>query len=267
MSETTYSIRYEVIDSDRLLTKVWGRRKLPMELIRRWAPIYEEEGALTPIEVVALCSGEYCVVGGRDRLEALRLAGVEEIPCVVLQGPYWEQDDLYKLVRIRVGILTSCCPPDELYYLYSEFKEKYGPYAVQDLFAFVDNNAKEEILHLVDLQLKRFGVSDRRREDVARRARGVAIMGEVSRIVSEVWADHARTASLSFLVFAAAEKDHVYVEMDFPLRSAVQRVLDYCEVEGKDAGDVLEPAIRALADMLEGKRCLAPGMSRQDVVF
>lgn len=61
-----------------------------------------ETGFIAPIQVVPLDSGKFMILGGEHRWSAAKALGMDKIPCAILKGKKWQEEDLCFIGGTRI---------------------------------------------------------------------------------------------------------------------------------------------------------------------
>jgi ParB/RepB/Spo0J family partition protein len=197
-------------------------------------------GMIDPIQVVPMASGKYRILGGEHRYQAAKLLGWATIPCVILSEERWQDEDLQKLVTVRLNMLKGKLNPEKMATLYTEMAGKYGDQALQNLFAFTDTDAWEKLVKSITKGLKA-SLPKEIAEKFEEAAKEVKTVDDLSNILNHLFNKYGDTLKYSFMVFTFGGKDHIYVAMDKSTKSNMDKVLTYCKEEGIDLNKVIGP--------------------------
>lgn len=262
-------IEFKLILVDDLENNAWNPNHMEQAEFDRLCQEIEEVGFIDPIEVVPLDTGKFRIIGGEHRAAAGRELKMKKIPSMVLLGPRWQEEDVQKLVTVRLNALKGKLNPEKMALLYHEMAKKYGEDALQNLFAFTDKHAWKKLVSQIKQGLANTSLPKEKQREFDERAKEAKTLQDLERILNELWSSYGDTIHQSFMIFTYGKREHVYVAMNRETRKAVKQVVAYCKANGKDINDVLGPAIVALGDLLkkEAKGAKNPsGKARQDDV-
>lgn len=240
----------EEIPLDKVVKNAWNPNVLPDKAFDRLVKEIEEVGYLDPVQVVPLDDGTYRLLGGEHRVAAVRSLGWESIPAVVLTGEKWKDEDLQKAVTVRLNVIRGKLDPTRMALLYDEMAEKYGKEALQDLFAYTDDNAWTDVLDTIKRGLKKSGLSADAQKEFAEAAKETKSVEDLGLILNQLFAQYGDTVNQSFMIFTYGKREHVYYAMTKEVRAAVKKFTKFCTASGDDLNDVLGPVIIAAAKKL-----------------
>lgn len=243
--------RFEMVDPKLMDNNAWNPNTLDQDDYARLVREIEDIGFIAPVQAVPLADGRYRIIGGEHRVAAAVELRLKEIPTMVLDGPRWQDEDLQKLVTVRLNVLKGKMNPEKMGILYRDMAKKYGEDALQSLFAFTDQHGWDKLVSQIKQGLSKAGLPKDKQKEFSDKAKEAKTLQDLERILNELWSSYGDTVQLSFMIFTYGKREHVYIAMDNKTRGALKRVGDHCKSTGKDINSVLGPAIQALADVLD----------------
>lgn len=214
-----------------------------------------EVGFIDPIQVIALDTGKYRIIGGEHRWEAAKKVGLDEVPCGVIRGVKWKSEDLQKFVTTRLNLIGGKMDPEKFLKLYEEMAEKYGADQLQDLFGWTDAKAFAKILGGIQKSLKK-ALPKEMHGAIDAAAKEAKSIEDLTNIVQMLFHKYGDTVGQSFMVFSYGKSQHLYVRMDAAMNKAMKVVTDHCRKTGADINTFLAPLTKVWAE--EAKKSL-PG--------
>lgn len=245
--------RFEMLDPAELDNNAWNPNMMDQDDFNRLVREIEDVGFIDPVQVVPVEEGRYRIIGGEHRVAAAVELRLPTIPAIVLDGPRWQDEDLQKLVTVRLNMLKGKMNPEKMAVLYRQMAEKYGEDALQNLFAFTDQQAWDKLVSGIKQGLSKAALPKEKQREFAEKAKEAKTLKDLERILNELWSSYGDTVQLSFMIFTYGKREHFYVAMDRKTREAVKRVAAHCKGHAKDINTVLGPAIQALADVLDAE--------------
>jgi len=239
-----------MLDPNLMDNNAWNPNVMDQDDFNRLVAEIEEVGFIDPVQVVPMEGGQYRIIGGEHRVAAARELKLKAVPAMVLEGARWKDEDLPKLVTVRLNVLKGHLNPEKMAVLYREMAEKYGEDALQNLFAYTDEQGWEKLVSGIKQGLSKTGLPKEKRREFEEKAKEAKTLKDLERILNELWSSYGDTVQLSFMVFTYGRREHMYVAMDRKTRAAAKKVAAYCKAHAKDINDVLGPALQALADVL-----------------
>lgn len=248
----------------------WNPNTMNEEGMNRLIQEIEEVGFIDPIQVVPMASGKYRLLGGEHRYDAMVSLGHLTIPAVVLSDDKWQDEDLQKLVTVRLNVLKGKLDPARMALLYDEMAKKYGDQALQNLFAYTDKGAYNKMLGSIQRGLKQAGVPQKVQKDFEESAKEARSVEDIGMILNDMFASYGDTVSQDFMVFTYGGHEHIYVAMDEPVAASMRKIAGRCERSGEAVLDLIGPAIRKVAANLrpaKKKRAVKKPIAEEEAEF
>ena len=258
--------RLEHVPVEKLENNIWNPNRMEQEAFDRLVAEIQDVGFIDALQVIPQRGGTYRIIGGEHRAAAARELKLKTVPAVILDGPRWQEEDLQKLVTVRLNMLKGKIDPAKMAVLYNEMATKYGEDALQNLFAFTDRNAWDMLLTDIKQGLASAGVPPDKRKEFDKKVKEAKTLKDLERILNELWSSYGDTVHLSFMVFTYGSREHFYVQMNKATRKAVRQIAKHCKGEGTDINDVVGPAMVALAELLVKKKAGKKVQPKQDDV-
>lgn len=227
----------------------WNANEMDEATFDRLVTELQEVGYIDPIQVVRLDTGKFRILGGEHRWTAAKVLGWEKIKCVVLSGAKWEEEDLQKFVTVRLNMLHGGTNPDKFLKLYDEMASKYGDAALQDLFAYTDQDAWNRLKKDIGKSLK-LALPGELAKKFDEATQEVQSVEGLSAILNNLFAQYGSTLEHNFMVFSFGGKTHCYVIMDKTTKKAVDSIMAACIAQKVDINTVIGGAMVAAAASL-----------------
>lgn len=189
----------------------------------------EEIGFVEPIMVRPHPEkeGEYEIISGHHRVEAAKIVGYTEIPCII----QWDFDeDMAKFQLVRMNVLRGELDPMKFTKLFNELSDKYGEELTKDMMALVDQKAFEKLYIDVKKELPK----DLQKK-LEKTKKEIKDVDGLSRILNNIFANYGDTLDFNFLVFTYGNKEHYWVQMSKDVRD---RVKDLHEISVRNKADI-----------------------------
>jgi inorganic triphosphatase YgiF len=253
------------IPLEQLRPNVWNANEMSEGDFRRLVKEIQEVGFIEFPQVVPMDDGTFIIIGGEHRVSACRELEYETVPCIVLGDKQWTEQDLQKLVSVRLNVLSGKLDPARMAALYDEFAVKYSKDALQELFAFTDKGAWNKMLNDIGRGLKKAGVD--KDGSFAEKAKEARTVKDLTDIINEMFASYGDTVSQNYMVFTYGKKDHVYIAMNKDTHRALRKVLKHAGQTGKDINDLVGVAVVELAKAVEVKGKNTANVKQDDTLF
>ena len=200
------------------------------------------ETFIDTITVLAMDDGRYRIIGGEHRWMAAKAAGIEEVPCLILSGKRWEDEDYQKFVSIRLNVLKGKLNPEKFLDLYNSMVEKYGKEALQGLMGFVDSRAFDKLVDGVKKGMRKALSKDAAKE-FDERAKDAKTAEDLAKIIQDLFNRYGDTLEFGFMVFTYGKQDHWYVQATKKVMKSLDQIALYCRETKAQIGEVLAPIL------------------------
>jgi ParB/RepB/Spo0J family partition protein len=178
----------------------------------------EEIGFVEPVMVRPLDNGDYEIVSGHHRVEAAKIIGYEELPCIV-QNDFDEDQAKFQLVRMNV--LRGELDPQRFTDLFNEMAEKYGEELTKDMMAMVDQKAFEKLY--IDVRSELPKDLQKKLDETKKEIKDV---DGLSRILNQMFSSYGDTLDYNFMVFSYGNKQHYWIQMDKDMNKTMGKLHD-----------------------------------------
>jgi ParB-like chromosome segregation protein Spo0J len=200
----------------------------------------DSTGFIDVVQVVAMEDGTYRILGGEHRWMAAKAADIEEVPCIVLQGEKWKDEDLQKFVTVRLNTIRGKIDPEKFLKLYREMAEKYGTEALQGLMGYTDQKAFQRLVDGVKKGMRKSLPKDMSDEFEAK-AKEAKTVEDLQKIIQTLFTKYGDTVKHSFMIFTHGKQEHIYITMDRKMVRAMTKVAEYCKLTGADINEFMAP--------------------------
>lgn len=211
----------------------------------RLAAELDNIGLIDPVIVVPLEDGRFRIIGGHQRVAAAKALGWEEITAVVLTDERFKDEDLLKLICVRLNVLKGKINPEKFINLYNEMAEKYGEEALQQLFAVMDEEEWGRLTHSIKKTLQKAGIP----ADLVNKldeVRELKTVDDLSLVLNEIFTKYGYQLQSDFLVFnyPKSSKKILYIEADKDVFSFFESNCQKCVEMGISVNDFLKELIK-----------------------
>lgn len=234
------------IPVDQLVPNGWNPQHMGEAEMNRLVDEIKENGCIVPLQVVPQEDGLYRIIGGEHRWKASQQAGLEDVPCAVLTGKRWSNEDLQKFVTVRLNAISG--KPDVQLFakLHKEMVDKFGDDAVQTMFGYTDTRAFQKLVGSMKRGVRQ-ALPKAAQEEFDEKAKEARTVADLSDIVQMLFAKYGDTIPKSFMVFTYGKQEHVYVQMNPKMKRALDKALNYCRESGEDLNAFFAPVLDAAA--------------------
>lgn len=225
---------------DKIIPNDWNANEEDEATFDALVDEVSETGLIDSLTVVPMDDGTYRIIGGEHRWMAAKASGSEEVPCLILTGEKWRDEDLQKFVTVRMNVIRGKLNPEKFAKLYHEMAEKYGAEQLQKMFGFVDKKAFNRIVKGVAKAAKQ-SLPKELHKEMDEKVKDAQTVDDLGTIVQEMFQKYGDTVGHSFMIFTHGKQEHIYIQMNQSMRKAMDKVVLYCETTGTDINDFMEP--------------------------
>lgn len=247
MGDSSSRHKLDWVPVDDIIPNEWNANEQDDKTFDALVDDVADTGFIETITVVPLDTGKYRIIGGEHRWRAAKATGEEELPCLILQGAKWEEEDLQKFVTVRMNLIKGKLSPTKFAPLYQEMAEKYGKEQLQKLFGFVDKKAFNHLVQKVVGNAKK-ALPPEFHKEIEERAKESKTAEDLGVVVQEMFAKYGDTMSQNYMIMTHGGQEHIYIRMNTSMRKAMDKAMTYCDVTKTDINEFMEPIVKAFLD-------------------
>lgn len=192
-----------------------------------------QKTGLTEAIVVRPVGDKYRIVSGHHRFKAALYLGYENVPCVVITDPEFD-DEAERFQLVRMNVIKGKMDPQAFYDLYQQVAGKYGDELLQDMFGFSDEN---EFKRLVTATAK--GLPKDMQEKFKKAAKEVKTIDGLAAILNELFTTYGDTVPYGFMVVDYGNQRHIWLRMTKKSYKSLRLIGDLCLETGVVMDDLL----------------------------
>lgn len=248
-------VRIEVSPDD-LRTNKWNPNEMGEKEFELLKEQIAEVGFIDPPTVVEVEGDDgktyYRLIGGEHRVAAAKELGLKKIPVDVLQNDRWKDEDLQKFQTVRLNILHGKMKPEKFVTLYNQMAEKYGADKVSRMMGYTKEDGVRRMVAQVAKGLQN-SMSPEMAEQFQEQAKEARTVGDIERIITNLFQEHGDSIKYNFMVFAWGGKEHIYVAMSKRTRDAMKKIMKASRTQSVDINELIAEAIEGVAKNLPKK--------------
>lgn len=260
-------MQVEDIPVELVVKNSWNPNAMPAAAFDRLVQEIKDVGFLDPVQVVPMEDGTYRLLGGEHRVEAVKSLGWTTVPAIVLSESKWQDEELQKLVTVRLNVLKGKLDPSRMAALYDEMAEKHGEEALKELFAYTDSGAWKKMISSIGKGLKQSGMPDSVVAKFMDQAKEKSALEDLGKILNMLFSEFGDTVQQNFMVFTYGGSQHLYVAVDSSMWKTLSRVTRFCREYGVEINEFMRPVLdEMLAKTREEAKTARKATNRDDVV-
>lgn len=240
---------------DQIVPNPWNPQKMDEATFQKLVEEMQANGCIAPLQVVPFTDGSYRIIGGEHRWRAASIVGLMELPCIVLTGKKWTDEDLQKFVTVRLNIIGGETDPERFLKLYNEMAEKFGKDAMQSMFGYTDTRAFQKLIGTMARGIKK-SLPKGAQSEFEEKAKEAKTVEDLASIVQMLFAKYGDTVPKSYMVFTYGKQEHVYVQMNPKMKRALDKVINVLRETGEDMNAFFAPVLEEAA--VKAAEALAP---------
>jgi len=228
------------VSVDRIIPNNWNTNEEDEPTFDLLVEGVSETGIIDTLTVVPMEDGTFTILGGEHRWMAAKASGEDEVPCLILKGEKWKDEDLQKFTSVRLNVIRGKQNPEKFAKVYKEMAEKHGAEQLQKMFGFVDKRAFRRLVKGVTAAVSK-DLPKNLQGEMEEKAKDARTVEDLEHIVQEMFQKYGETVNQSFMIFACGKQEHLYIAMSSKMRKAMDKVILYCEKTKTDINDFMVP--------------------------
>lgn len=236
----------------------WNPNQQDEKTFNRLVQEIKDVGFLEPIHVVPYVHEEtgatrYLILGGEHRWRAATVAGMENVPALLLKHKRFADVDFQKAMTVRLNALRGKLNKEKMVKLFHDFADRYSEEEVRELFAFTDKDAWNKLLGDTRKGLKKSGMSAELLAEFDKNALTARSVEDLSSIIKHLYEMYSDTVPFGFMVFTYGKKEHIYIVMTSKLQKAMKTLTAAAKSKKINIAELMEAAIERVAKDLDSE--------------
>jgi len=245
VAEVKLDIERIEVDPNDLVGAEWNPNEMEQAEFTLLKEQIVEVGFIDPPTVAEVEDAKgkrfYRIIGGHNRVAAAKELGLKLIPCDVLQGDRWKDEDLQKLQTVRLNVLHGKTNPEKMVQLYNEMATKYGA-SVTKMLGYTSDHGLKKMIKSVQKDLAKT-LSPELADQFKEQAKEARTVSDLEKILQRIMSESGETAKYGFLVFSWGGKEHIYITMSDKTREAMKRIVRASRDKKVDVNEIIEEAV------------------------
>lgn len=217
-----------VLSIDTLQPNPWNPNVEDGTTFNELVESIKENGFVEPIQVVE-SNGGFVIIGGEHRWKAAKLAGLTEIPAVILD---WDEDK-QKVETVKLNVLRGKLDPEKFTKLFQELEKKYGREPLRKLMGLGRKDAEFRRL----LREVKKNVPEEMQREIEKRADKIKNVEDLAAVVNSLYSRFGGTLQYSFMIFNYGGRQHLMVKLNDASFAKLKGLMEKCATEGRDVNE------------------------------
>lgn len=231
----TYSVPIDLISPDPD-----NPNEMDDKTFNRLVEEMEQTGMVSAIQITPSEGGRFKIIGGEHRWQGAKSLGWERIDCHILMDGKFADEDLQKLLRVRLNVIHGKMNPDKFRKLYEDVSKRYGKEQLQALFGFTETDAWSKLTKGVIEAVEATGVGGAKLSaELRKKTKGVKTVDGLGSLLNKLFKKYGSDVEHGFMVFSYGGKEHIFIVANERMAKAIDNVKDVCRNRDVDINSIL----------------------------
>lgn len=212
-------VEYREVDPVAIRPNPWNPNQMKDKEFDRLVREIEDSGMIAPIQVVPMTDddGDYFrILGGEHRFNACKVLGYETIPCIILEGEEWQDEDKQKFVTMRLNIIKGGLNPEKMIQLYNDVYDRHAADDMADLMGFTDKDVWDKTVKSFIKNVDNANLPAKAKKEIKKELENLAdevkTVESLSSILHRIMKKYGDTVEKNFIFFDQGGKDHLMIQ-------------------------------------------------------
>jgi hypothetical protein len=222
-TEATHSDEHPecvLIDIVSIRPNPWNPNQMKDKEFDRLVREIEESGMISPLQVVPMSddSGTYFrIIGGEHRYNACKVLGYTTIPCVVLHGEDWQDEERQKFVTMRLNVIKGGLNPEKMLKLYEDVAKGRDAADMADMLGYTDKDVWDKTVKAFMKDVDTTGLPAKAKKEIKKQiaelANEVKTVESLSSILHKIMKKYGSTVDKNFIFFNQGGQEHIMLSV------------------------------------------------------
>lgn len=242
----TFDVPIELIEPND-----WNPNEMEDETFNRLVEEMDETGIITPIQIVPSEGGKFRIIGGEHRWAGAKSLGLTSIPANILTDDKFVDEDLQKLLTVRLNVIQGKMNPDKFITMYQDVAERYGTEQLQALFGFTETDAWNKLTKGLQKAVKETGIGGSGLlAELEKKTKKIRTVDGLGSVLKNIFKKYGSDLTNSFMVFTYGGKQHLYITASEETMASMVKITEHCRETDKDVNDVISSFLKEAADTI-----------------
>jgi hypothetical protein len=196
---------------DLIVPNLWNPNELDDISFNMLSDNIDSVGFISPIIVVPMDDGSYTVCDGYHRLEALKIAGDVEVPCIIVSPEIFDEKMLM-LQTVRLNKIRGSLNSEKFNALIDQLVNKHEiPFEdLAEELGFADEDEFDSLVKQGRAQLPKEA-----RKEYDKAVKNVqGSVSQLAKIIEKLWLKYSSTVPANFFILDYGSQRHLWITMD-----------------------------------------------------
>ena len=197
-----------------------------------------ENGFLIPIVVVQNDDG-YEIIGGEHRWRAAGELGFGKVPCVVLTGEKWSDEDVRMFETTRLNAIKGRVSPEKLAAMHAKLIERgHDEKLMSHLMGFAEEAEFKRLIKATSQSMRDAGAPTAAVKEFEANAQQLKSVDGLSDMLERIWKRHGSSAEKSYIAFDFGGRKHIWIGMSHGDMVPMSAMMEDIQASGTTASKV-----------------------------
>jgi len=190
-------------------------------------------GITDPILVRSVGKDRYRIVGGAHRYKVAEMMGFKEVPCTVLDGKDFSEDE-EKFQMVRHNVIHGKMSPRKFMELFQSLSKKYSDEVAAESFGFA---SEEEFKRLIKTTAA--GLPKEMQDQFKEAAKELKTIDELAKLLNHLFSTFGDTLPYGYMIFDFGGKESIWLRIEAKARGNFDRIAANCKLHGRALDHVM----------------------------
>ena len=237
-----------MIPVDKLEPNPWNPNQMMPAKFNMLADSIEEDGFMENLQVVPLENGRYRIIGGEHRWRVSKIAGLNELPCVVLDGI---DEKRQKAISMRMNLLRGQVDPKRFVKLWDDLAEdpEMTEEQLRTMLGIADEKEFESMYKAI-----RDGLPEDLQKELDASRGEIKTIDDLSLVLNRLFREYGSDLKYSFMVFDWGGKMHTWIRMRRETDKKLSEVKQLCRSLNVDVNEFFLAGFEHVLETAKGKK-------------
>jgi hypothetical protein len=218
-------VKVIMIPAELIHPNEWNPNELSDQMFQRLVDDVQKLGFLQPILVTPLGDGSFRIVDGEHRFEVAKLVDMAEVPCVVVEGEFAQDEVAQKFQTMRMNMIRGNVDKRKLQALVSDLATNMPLEDVADSMAYDDIDG---LRALIEDARKDLPPAMRKEFDKAKEE--IKTVDDLSLVLNRLFTKYGSTLPYHYMILDFGGKEHMWVRLkDRAAYKMVKKAAELCK--------------------------------------
>lgn len=219
----------------------WNPNVLSDVMFNRLVDDVQRLGFLQPVLVTPEGDGTYRIIDGEHRYEVAKLTDMAEIPCVVVEGDFAQNETQQKFQTMRMNLIRGKVDKRKLAELVSELATEMPVDEIAESMAYDDVDALRALI-----EDTRETLPQEMRKEFDKAKEEIKTVDDLSSVLNRLFTKYGNTLPYHYMIMDFGGREHIWVRL--PDKKDLEAVRRHAETARENSVTFSSLVVAALAE-------------------